>query len=59
MVQYIITKTGTVEFPVVLKSTDARFNETTIAAVVKWKFKPATKNGKPVNCRVAQALAFH
>ncbi len=59
VVEFVISKTGDTEFPVVLQSSDARFNDVCLAAVKQWKFKPALKKGMPVNCRVAQVLAFN
>lgn len=58
-VEFVISKSGDVEYPTVLKSTEPRFNDVTLVTVRKWKFKPALKNGKPVNCRVAQQLTFN
>ncbi|MDP2137446.1 MAG: TonB family protein, partial [Candidatus Didemnitutus sp.] len=57
-VEYIISKTGEVEFPLVVDSTDSRFDLITVEAVAQWKFKPAKKKGKPVNCRVRQVFTY-
>lgn len=34
------------------------FDEAALAAVARWKFRPATENGKPVRRRVGQTLKF-
>lgn len=55
-VEYVVNKDGAVEFARIVKSTEPRFNVSILAGVRNWKFKPAQKDGEPVNCRVAQAL---
>jgi protein TonB len=59
VVEFVISKTGDTEFPMVQSSTDSRYNDICLAAVKQWKFKPALKKDKPVNCRVAQALILY
>lgn len=34
------------------------FEQAALAAVARWKFRPATTNGKPVRRRVEQTLSF-
>jgi len=59
VVEFIISKTGIVEFLRAAESSDPRFNDCTLAAVATWKFKPAIKKGSPVNCRVSQRIDFN
>ncbi|MEM6792382.1 MAG: TonB family protein [Acidobacteriota bacterium] len=49
IVQAIIDKQGTVTNVKVLKSLPMGLSEQAIDAIKKWKFKPATLNGKPVD----------
>lgn len=42
---------------VVEASTDS-FGRATIEAVTKWQFQPATKHGKPVQCRMGAPIFF-
>jgi len=44
--------------PVVATSTGPEFEDPAIQAVSRWKFKPATVNGKPVNTRLRVPIAF-
>jgi len=37
--------------PVVVKTSNARFAESFVAALRRWRFTPATKNGVPVSVR--------
>lgn len=59
VVEYVIRKDGAVEFPQILASNDFKFNPFLMATAKLWKFKPALKNGKPVNCRVSQRFEFN
>ena len=54
----IITPEGTVRDPVIAKSLGYGLDEKALEAVRKWKFDPATKDGKPVAVRVAVEVNF-
>lgn len=43
----------------VIKSLSPEFDEKAIAAVKQWKFKPATKDGKPVAAYIMIEINFH
>ena len=49
-VRFLITEKGTVDEVAVEKCTPpgVGFEEATVAAVKKWRYRPATKDGKPV-----------
>jgi periplasmic protein TonB len=49
IVQAIINKAGDVENVKVLKGLPMGLSEEAVKAIKKWKFKPATLNGKPVD----------
>jgi protein TonB len=49
IVQAIVTKTGDVQDVKVLKGLPMGLDTAAADAVKKWKFKPATLNGKPVD----------
>jgi TonB family protein len=59
VVDFVIRKDGAIEFPRIIESNDAQFNAFLLDAVMHWKFKPALKKGKPVNCRVSQRIDFN
>ena len=43
----------------VVSSTDKDFDANAIAAVQRWRFKPAQKNGQPVEVPIEVQIAFH
>jgi TonB family protein len=49
---------GTVAEPVVLEATEPGFGEAATAAVLQWKFDPATRDGAPIAIKVAQEFKF-
>lgn len=59
VVQFMVNKNGKVEDPVVIRSSHGGFEEAAIQAILKWKFKPGTKGGKPVATRMQQRLDFN
>ena len=58
VVGFTITAKGEVLNPVVVSSTDRLLNAPTLAAVRKWKFSPATKDGVAVDQKAVQAVAY-
>jgi TonB family protein len=56
VVEFVVTQDGTVKSASSDSEVDAVFIEKAIAAVEKWKFEPAQKDGNPVNCRVRVPL---
>ena len=57
-VKVMIDVTGAVSECSVSKSTDPRFDEAALAAVKKWKFKPAQKDGAPVAIKIIIPIHF-
>ena len=53
-----VTKKGRVRDPMILDATDIRFGASALEAVYKWKFRPASLNGKAVNCRISVPIKF-
>ena len=53
-----IDEHGTVSSAQVLKSSDPAFERAAVAAVEKWKFKPAKVDGKPVPIKVNVPISF-
>ena len=49
IVQAIVNKTGDVTNVKVLKGLPMGLEEEAVKAIKRWKFKPATLNGKPVD----------
>jgi protein TonB len=58
-VTIIVDETGLVSSCVVAKSSHPDFEEPALAAVKKWKFKPAQKDGAPVKMRVTIPIRFN
>jgi periplasmic protein TonB len=49
VLQLVVDKTGRVARASVLKSVEHGGNEAALAAVKQWTFRPATRNGEPVD----------
>lgn len=49
---------GSVRDVHVTRSLDKRLDQTAIDALKQWKFKPATKDGKPVAVRTSASVEF-
>jgi len=58
-VAIMIAANGTVNSAEAQGSPDQRLAEAAVNIVKKWKFKPATKHGVPVWCRVLVVITFH
>lgn len=43
----------------VLRGLNSEEDQTAVEALKKWRFKPGTKDGKPVNVHVTVEVAFH
>ena len=59
LLSIIVTAEGTVRDPQVTKSLDKDLDKNAVECVKKWKFEPATKDGKPVATHVAVEVSFH
>jgi protein TonB len=57
-VAIVIDETGVVTSAAVAKSTQSDFEAPALAAVKKWKFKPAKKDGTPVKIKVTVPIRF-
>jgi len=57
-VSVIIDETGVVTSCSVAKSSNPDFDESALAAVRKWKFKPAQKDGAAVKMKVTIPIRF-
>ncbi len=55
---FIVDEKGNVIHPRILQSSSVGFEEAALQCVVKWKFKPGIKDGKPVKTRVRLPLSF-
>ena len=51
-ISFVVDETGRTRDFQVVKTNYPYFGSHAIAAVQKWRFRPATKKGQPVSCRV-------
>ncbi len=58
VVEFTVDSKGRIKDPEPVASTHLGFTQEGMAAVKKWKFKPAERKGVPVNCRVRQVIPF-
>ena len=54
----VVTKDGDVGGVSVIQSLDPELDEEAIKAAKQWRFRPGTKDGKPVNVQVSIVLTF-
>jgi TonB family protein len=59
LLSIIVTAEGTVRDPQVTRSLDKDLDKNAVECVKKWKFEPATKDGKAVATHVAVEVSFH
>ncbi len=58
-VEFTITKDGSVRDPVVIESSPSKvFDRAALRAIVQWKFKPRTQDGRAVDSRASQRIDF-
>ena len=48
VVQVVVTREGTIRDPHVVEASHPAFIDPTLEAVAKWRFEPATCDGRPV-----------
>lgn len=58
IVTFTVNEKGDVVDPAVVKSTRTEFERPALAAVKRWKFKPARENGVPVAKAVTVPMEF-
>ena len=59
LLSMIVTPEGDVREPQITQSLDKELDQQALRAVSKWRFEPATKDGKPVAVRVHTEISFH
>lgn len=57
-VQFVIDEAGAVHDPVVVQSNNPWFERPAMDSILKWKFSPATVDGKKVKTRAMQEIVF-
>ncbi len=58
-VEFIITKKGRIEQPKIIKALPEKiFDQSVLNCVSRWKFKPGTVEGIPVNTRASTTIRF-
>ena len=58
VVSFIVTSEGEVRDATVTRSLDKDLDKQALAAVRKWRFEPALKDGTPVEVRLSAELTF-
>lgn len=59
ILQAVVSMDGSVRDIVPVKSANSEFTEAAIAAVEKWRYKPALKGGSPVDARFTIVVDFY
>ena len=59
LLSLVVTPEGDVREPKVIRSLDRDLDKQAVAAVSKWKFTPATKDGQPVSVRIKVEASFN
>lgn len=54
VVEFVVNNKGEVVDAQILSTTDRRFDDVATTAVMKWRFKPGMKRGRPVAVRIHQ-----
>lgn len=57
LVIFVVDENGKVQDPVILRSQYSDFDRPLLAALKKWRYRPAMKNGRPVS--VFQIITFN
>lgn len=57
--EFVVDTDGKTKSFKVVRSTHPFFSHSSVDAVRKWRFEPATKGNEPVNCRVRQKISFN
>jgi len=57
-VQFVVDTNGRVRSPEVSRSNNRNFEQPAIDAVLQWRFKPGTRDGKPVETNMAIQIQF-
>lgn len=55
-IEFVIDRKGDVIDVKVIKSTNSDYNDVASSAVLKWRFKPGMKKGRPVATRIIQPM---
>lgn len=58
-IEFTVDENGRVSDPRIIDTPDRMFNEPTIAAVLKWRFEPGVRHGKPVRFRMIAPVVFN
>jgi periplasmic protein TonB len=58
-VELVVDSRGNVHDAFVENSTNPKFDENSITAIMKWKFKPGRKDGHAVNVRMVERFDFN
>ncbi len=59
VIEFVATADGNVANARAVRSTHQRFEEAALQAVRRWRFKPGTKDGVPVNTRMQVPVTFN
>jgi protein TonB len=58
-IQIVVTHQGSVRNPKVVVGLNERQDKKAVEAVTQWRFKPALRQGEPVNVRATVEVNFH
>jgi len=58
VIEFSIRADGSVTNPRVVKSSNSKFGQAAMEAVLRWKYSPGIKNGHPVVAKTEQRLEY-
>lgn len=58
LLEFVVDETGAVVNPMVIQSNNPGFDDAAIDAILKWKFAPSLKDGKPARARMQLPMIF-
>ncbi len=58
LIEFVVDEEGWVQNPVIAASDNPAFDEPALEAMLKWKYQPATVDGRKVKTRARQTIVF-
>ena len=59
ILEVVVRKDGTAEITRIVRELGFKLDESAVEAIKQWRFKPAMKNGEPVDVRLNVEINFN